>query len=268
MRLAPAAAADHHADGLQILDPGRARRAPAQVRLDEHLVVDRQLAVHERLEVLLREHAIDVGRHARKPQQLLAQRLARAREPRLHGAHRHAERKRNLFVAQAFDLAQHDDGPLIERQTIERAVDPRRHFLAGEQPVRQHFAGRFQLAALFDVQVERHLLRAVPAVPPALAVARLVDDDAEDPGLERRLAAEGRQRPEHAQEDLLRDLQGLVPVAQQVVGQGVDHALVRGDQLRAGGLVGRHAALHERSFGAVSACPVDGAGVFHDISSE
>ena len=68
--------------------------------------------------------------------------------------------------------------------------------------------------------------RAVAPPPPALPVARLVDDDAVDPGAEGRLAAEAVDGAEDPQEDFLRQVERLVVVAQQVERELVDHALV------------------------------------------
>ena len=104
-----------------------------------------------------------------------------------------------------------------------------------------------QIAVVADVLVERHLLRAVATPPPALAVPRLVDDDAVDPGAERGLAAEGVNGAEDPQEDFLREIERFVVVAQQVERQLVDHALMLVDQLGAGILVARGAALDQRA---------------------
>ena len=55
------------ANQLQVLDPCRTRPAPAQVGLDGDLLVDRQLAIDKRVEVLARVLASDVGNHVRRP---------------------------------------------------------------------------------------------------------------------------------------------------------------------------------------------------------
>ena len=55
------------ANQLKVLDAIGARPAPAHVALDEHLLVDRQLVVEERLEPLARVFAADVGSHAWRP---------------------------------------------------------------------------------------------------------------------------------------------------------------------------------------------------------
>ena len=134
-------------------------------------------------------------------------------------------------------------GPLIERQPVERAPDLLGCFLAGQRPIGEHRPARLELAALLQVLVERHLAGAVAPPPPALPVARLVDDDAIDPGAEGRLAPEARQGPEDPEEDLLGQVQRFVAVPQQVQGQRENHALVLGDELGARRLVPRRAAL-------------------------
>ena len=55
------------ANQLQVLDTRRTRPAPAQMRLDGDLLVDRQLAIDEGVEVLARVLASDVGNHVRSP---------------------------------------------------------------------------------------------------------------------------------------------------------------------------------------------------------
>ncbi len=117
-----------------------------------------------------------------------------------------------------------------------------------------------------NVLVERHLLRAVAPPPPALPVARLVDDDAVDPGAERRLAAEGVNGAEDPQEDFLREVERFVVVAQQVERQLVDHALVLGDQLGAGVLVARGAALNQQRLAAADVRPGNGSNRLHGQS--
>jgi hypothetical protein len=62
--------------------------------------------------------------------------------------------------------------------------------------------------------------------PPSLPVPRLIDDDAVDPGSESRLPPKARQGAEDPEEDLLRQIEGFVPVPEQMEGQGVDHPLM------------------------------------------
>jgi hypothetical protein len=82
--------------------------------------------------------------------------------------------------------------------------------------------------------------------PPPLTVARLVDDDAIDPGPKARLPAETRERAEDAKEYLLREVQRLIAILQQVQCQRVNHALVDGHQVGARDLVTGGTALDER----------------------
>src|SRR5205823_12129324 len=158
------------------------------------------------------------------------------REPRLHGPNRHVERERDFLVAKTVDLAQHERGPLIEWQPLQRAPDARRRLLARQQAIGQHLARRLDLAAALQVLVERDEVCAAPPPPPALPVPNLVDDDAVDPRPERRLSAETREGPEDAEEDFLRDVERLLTIAQQVEGEVEDGALMRGDQVGAGRL--------------------------------
>jgi hypothetical protein len=72
-----------------------------------------------------------------------------------------------------------------------------------------------QVAVGGHMLIEGNLVGFVTPPPPSLAVARLVDDDSVDPGLEGRLAAEIVDGPENAEEDFLREVEGLVAVAQR-----------------------------------------------------
>jgi hypothetical protein len=156
---------------------------------------------------------------------------------------------------------------LIEREMVQRGPDARRRLLAREHAVRRGgIVLLLHLAELLQVLVERDLVGAMSPPPPALAVPRLVDDDAIDPGAEGRLAAEAREGAEDAQEDFLREVERLVAVAQQVQRQVVDHALMGGHQLGARGLVARRTALDERGLAAVDFGPADGASVLHQFS--
>ena len=114
-----------------------------------------------------------------------------------------------------------------------------------------------------DVRIERDLIAAMPAPPEAMAIARLVDRNAVDPGAQARLAAEPVNGAEDAQEDLLRQIERFVAVAQQVDGQLHDHPLVLGDQLGARALVAGCTALHERRLASAYVRPTDDARLFH-----
>ena len=120
-----------------------------------------------------------------------------------------------------------------------------------------------QLAVLEHVLFELHLIGAPAPTPPALAVAGLIDGDAIDPGAERRLAAERGNRAEDPQEDFLRQVEGLVAVAQQVEGQLENHPFVAGDQFGAGHLLAGGAALNQRGFAGANFSPPECSCVFH-----
>ncbi len=169
----------------------------------------------------------------RRLAQLRAEQLAGAGQPGLDRPDRHPLRERDFLVAQSVHLTQDQRRALVERQCQERRRQARRQFAAAEHPIRLvGGAGRRQVAVLLDVLIERDLRRAEAPPPPALPVARLVDDDAIDPGLQRRLAAESRQHPEDLQEDVLRQVEGVVVVGEQVERQLIDHPLVLGDEAR------------------------------------
>ena len=135
--------------------------------------------------------------------------------------------------------------------------------LLREHAIRARRRRRQELAVRRDVLIERHLIGAVAPPPEAVAVARLVDGDAVDPGAEARLAAEAMDGAEDAEEDFLREVERLVAVAQQVDRQLDDHALVLGDQLGTGRLV----AGAQRCTSAASRPPtsvqVDDARLLH-----
>ena len=69
------------ANQLEILDSGRTRPAPAQVRLDRDLLVYRQLTIDKAVEVLTGVLASDVGDHLCRPNSS-ARRVCRARVSR------------------------------------------------------------------------------------------------------------------------------------------------------------------------------------------
>ena len=164
----------------------RARVAPFEVRADRNLIADRQLAVVKCVEPATRRGAGE-GSHAVLASFSSARSAcARAGQARFDGADGDAERKGNLFVTQAVDFAQDDRRALIERQPVERRLQPRRQLLLGEDAVGRRFARRQEIAVGGDVLVERHLIGAVAPAPEAMAVARLVDGDAIDPGAQAR----------------------------------------------------------------------------------
>ena len=176
-----------------------------------------ELAIVERLQPPPRRRAGE-GLHARpRFAQFQAQRLPGAGQPRLDGADRDAERKRDLFVAEAVDLAQHDRRPLVERQMIERLLQPVRQLLLRQHAIGRRLAARQELAVRGDVLIERHLIGAMAPPPEAVAVARLVDGDPVDPGAQARLAAEAVDGAEDAQEDFLRQVERFVAIASRFI---------------------------------------------------
>jgi hypothetical protein len=113
------------------------------------------------------------------------------------------------------------------------------------------------------VLIERNLIGAVTPTPEAVAVPCLIDGDAVDPGAKARLSAEAPDRPEDAQKDLLREVQGFFPVAKQVDCKLDDHPLMLGDELGAGRFLARCAPLHERRFADADFGPTNYAGLLH-----
>src|SRR5436190_16454663 len=67
---------------------------------------------------------------------VVAQRLTRPRQPRLHRPDRHTQGKRDVVVAQTVDLPEDDGRALIERQAIEGALEPFAEFFLFENAIR------------------------------------------------------------------------------------------------------------------------------------
>jgi hypothetical protein len=97
-----------------------------------------------------------------------------------------------------------------------------------------------------DVLVERHLLATMTPPPPALAVARLVHDDAEDPGAQGGLAAEAVDGAKDAEKDLLGDFERFFAVSDEVERELEDHALVLAHEIGARQLIAGGTPLDER----------------------
>ena len=116
------------------------------MRVDLDLLADRQLVVVIRLKTTTRRRAAQDLHRVLASRSSSAQRLARAREPRLHRADRDAERIGDLLVAQTVDFPQHDGRPLVERQRVERRLQPGRELLLGEHTVGPGFGARPELA--------------------------------------------------------------------------------------------------------------------------
>jgi hypothetical protein len=111
--------------------------------------------------------------------------------------------------------------------------------------------------------IERHLIGTVAPSPEAVAITGLVDGDAVDPGAKARLAAEAVDRSEDAEEDFLREVEGFVAVAEQVHRQLHDHALVLGDELRAGKLFPGGTALDQHRLSAADVRPARNPRLLH-----
>src|SRR5450759_4267503 len=191
--------------------------------------------------------------------QLDSQRFSRPRQSRLHRTDSNPQRKPDFVVAQTVNLPKNHHGALVERQPTERLPYARRQFLLPEDAIRfGQFAGGRQVAVGLEPFVERHLLSPVATPPPPLAVMRLVDDNAINPGPKGGLAAETADRAEDVEKDFLGQVQGFVVVTQQVETEVKDHSLVLGYQLRTGRLIARRAPADQRRFAAPDLGPADG----------
>jgi len=129
-------------------------------------------------------------------------------------------------------------------------------------------AGLPQIAVRGNVLIQRHLLGFVAAAPPPLAITRLVDDDAVDPRLQGRLAAELMDGAEDAEENFLGKVEGFVAIAQQVQGELIDHPFVAGDELGTRGRFPGRTALNQRGFVVADLYPSECTEVFHAGSCE
>ena len=77
------------------------------------------------------------------------------------------------------------------------------------------------------------------------------------------MTAESMNGTEDAQEDFLREIQGLVAIAEEVDRELNNHPLMLGHQLGAGLFVARSAALYERRLAPTDVRPADNARLFH-----
>ncbi len=116
------------------------------------------------------------------------------------------------------------------------------------------------------VFVERHLIRPVAPAPEAMAVARLIDGDAVDPGPKARLATEAMNGPEDTQEDFLGDIERFVAIAQKVDSQLDHHPLVLTNELSAGAFVLGCTPLHQRGFACADVRPTRDASLLHECA--
>ena len=110
-------------------------------------------------------------------------------QPRHHGPDGAAKHLGNLAVRQPFDVTEHDNGSGFGRQGIERLPDPLAllrldgHLVGSPARIRRG-APPFLLGHPFGA--ERTGLRSARALP----IRGDIDRDAEQPRVERRLAAE------------------------------------------------------------------------------
>ena len=74
------------------------------------------------------------------------------------------------------------------------------------------------------------------------------------------MAAELAERAEHAEKHFLGEVERLLGIAQQMQGELVDHALVIGDQPRAGGFIAGRALLDKVPVSRPVGMPLSGGG--------
>src|SRR5579863_4448769 len=194
----------------------------------------------------------------------LAQLLPAARDPRAHGTGAHSQDGRDLLVGKALQVAQHHR--LAERRRQPRQttrhlptqVGGNRQLLRPAARIGQPHGTSFVVRLLRD----RLGLRPEPRQP----LAAVVQGDAEDPGLERRAAAEAIQVTEDAQEDLLGQISGLVGVPGEAQGQVVDHRRIAGVDLVEGAQVPAAVALSQLEVQFVPARHGGDRGCLHGAS--
>jgi hypothetical protein len=99
--------------------------------------------------------------------------------------------------------------------------------------------------------------------PEPMTVSGLVDDDAVDPGPQARLPSKSMDRAEDPEEDFLRQVKRLFPVAQQIGRQLEDDPLMFGHQLGRRVLIARGTTLHQRRFAIANVRPTDDTRLLH-----
>ena len=100
-------------------------------------------------------------------------------------------------------------------------------------------------------------------LPEPMAVARLVDGNAINPGPQTGLPSEPVNRPENAKEHFLREIERLFPVSQKVARQLNNGSLVFCHQLGRRTFIARGTALHERRLAIADVRPTDDSRLFH-----
>lgn len=99
---------------------------------------------------------------------------------------------------------------------------------------------------ILDVRVERNQFGGAMASKPAPTILGAVDDDAVDPGTEGGLPAETPDRSKYSEEDLLRQVEGLVMAAEKLIAERIHHLPMRHHELLARGGVCLGAASSQR----------------------
>src|ERR1043165_8994579 len=100
----------------------------------------------------------------------------------------------------------------------------------------------------FALRVERERGIAAASAPPTPAIARLVDGDAINPGLQVGVAAKAINTLEDAQESLLRQIPSLFRIFRQAIEQGVNIARTLFDEAVEGGRLARSQSFNELRF--------------------
>src|SRR5919107_1472584 len=128
----------------------------------------------------------------------------RAEQARLHGPERRLGDPRDLLVAQALDVAQHEHDAVLGRQPAKLALEPRDALAAlqalGGQARDLPLGPRGLLAGVLDGL----------GAPPRQVVDRRVVRDLQQPRAERRVRAEALEAVERAQERVLADVLGVL----------------------------------------------------------
>ena len=158
----------------------------------------------------------------------LAQLGAAAVDPAADGAELHAEGRGDLLVRQSLDVAEHHGGAELRREGVQRLLDVRVEVGVVEDLLRGRLTAGQPLGRVVAEGVEADALLAPDHVQEE------VGGDAVQPALEG-AGRVRRQRAEDADEDLLGEVLGVVLVAGQAVGEAVDPAAVRADDLLPGG---------------------------------
>src|ERR1051325_494891 len=102
---------------------------------------------------------------------------------------------------------------------IQRTLETGGELFPFKRVLGRPLTARDELAVGRHVRVERDLIRTMAPAPEPVAVARLVDGDAVNPGAQARLTTKTVDGTENTQEDLLREVEGFVAVAQEVRGK-------------------------------------------------